>query len=164
MFFRMNFTFSMDRSTIMTQQGKKKVYVGNSFVPKFHKFVPNTSFALTSFLFFKQSCLYNTRMHAKSIYISCMVTAPCRLFSPSDIMQKQGMNIAFQSRQLHAGLVFSRSVLFRLSFTLWQKQVPSTLKSTYLHLLDNFVKAILASDSTKPYLRKEQAKIQTYYQ
>ena len=28
-----------------------------------------------------------------------------------------------------------------------------------LHLLDNFVKEILASDSTKSYLRKEQAKI-----
>ena len=47
--------------------------MGNSFVPKFHKFVPNTSFALTSFLFFKQSCLYNTHMHAKLLYISRMV-------------------------------------------------------------------------------------------
>ena len=28
-----------------------------------------------------------------------------------------------------------------------------------LHLLDNFVKEILASDSTQSYLRKEQAKI-----
>jgi hypothetical protein len=28
-----------------------------------------------------------------------------------------------------------------------------------LHLLDNFVKEILASDSTKSYLKKEQAKI-----
>ena len=28
-----------------------------------------------------------------------------------------------------------------------------------LHLLDNFVKEILASDSTKSYLRKERAKI-----
>ena len=69
----MNFTFSPHGQVYNYDTiGEKKVYVGNSFVPKFHKFVPNTSFALTSFLFFKQSCLYNTRMHAKLLYISRM--------------------------------------------------------------------------------------------
>ena len=37
--------------------------------------------------------------------------------------------------------------------------MPCEINLGPLHLLDNFVKEILASDSTKSYLRKEQYKI-----
>ena len=91
------------------------------------------------------------------------------------------MNIVFESRQLHAGLVFSKSGLFLAEFhithmysiykylakmMLIRENLPFMAEFRYLkvslgplHLLDNFVKEILASDSTKSYLRKEENKI-----